>query len=216
MSPKASGSPAVEPGRRRAHRARLQPRPRLLQRARRDQARPGALLRVGRRRHRAGAAGAAVHAAPVPGRRRRREGAPEAAAARSPDWVETVQIFFPAGRAPPTSLCVTEPRRRRLGGADVDRRVPPVEHPPRRHRAPRRVAHRPRPDARLRLRDRAAGRPRRPRGARRASASSATPRPAAAAGCTSTCASSRAGGSPTCAGRPSRSLTRSSAGCPTW
>ena len=52
-------------------------------------------------------------------------------------------------------------RPRRLGGADVDLRLPPLAVAPRRRRAPRRAADRPRPDARHRLgrrrRDRARG-----------------------------------------------------------
>ena len=78
-----------------------------------------------------------------------------------------------------------------LGGADVDRRVPPVELPPRRHRAARRVAHRPRPDAGVPVRHGAAGGPRGARGARRARRRPAGRRPPAARGCTSTSASSR-------------------------
>ena len=57
--------------------------------------------------------------------------------------------------------------QRHLGGADVDGRVPSLELPPRRRRAPRRVADRPRPDARLPVRPRAPRRPHRPRGPRR-------------------------------------------------
>ena len=50
-------------------------------------------------------------------------------------------------------------RTRHLGRADVDRRVPPVEQPPGRHREARRVAHRPRPDARVPARPGARGGP---------------------------------------------------------
>ena len=87
--------------------------------------------------------------------------------AGAPPWLETVSCTSRASTAPPTS-CVSPSSRRDLGGADVDRRVPSVEQPSRRHREAGRVAHRPRPRAGVRLRDRAAGRPRRPRGARRA------------------------------------------------
>ena len=79
------------------------------------------------------------------------------------------QKRVPAGRAAlardgAAALPALEPHRRRavrdrarrgdLGGADVDGGVPPLEQPPRRHREARRVAHRPRPDAAVRLRQR--------------------------------------------------------------
>ena len=104
---------------------------------RRDQARPRRLLPARRRRHRPRAARAAVHAAPLPDGRGRREGAPEAGAARARrrGW----------RRCGCTSRATAARRRavrhragqRDLGGADVDRRVPPLELPPRRHRAAR-------------------------------------------------------------------------------
>ena len=87
-----------------------------------------------------------------PDGRRRREGPPEAAARRS----------AALGRDRARALPALQPHRRRavrhrarqchLGGADVDRRVPPLELPSGRHREARRVADRPRPDAGVRLR----------------------------------------------------------------
>ena len=151
---------------------------------------------VRRRRHRQRPVRAAVHAAPVPQGAGRRQGAPEAAPGRR----------AALGRDGPAALPALEPHRRRavrhrarqrdLGGADVDRRVPPLEQPPRGHREARRVADRPRPRAAVGLRAGPAGRPRRPRGARRARRRSASPRPAAARGCTST-----SGSRPTTASR---------------
>ena len=87
--------------------------------------------------------------------------------AGAPPWVETVQLHFPRWNRTADELCVTELGQRDLGGADVDRRVPPLEQPARGHREAGRVAHRPRPGAVVRLRRGAAGRGRRPRGARR-------------------------------------------------
>ena len=120
------------------------------------------------RRHRQRPARAALHAAPLPHRRERREGAPEAAAGRC-----AAVDGDGAGALPPL-----EPDRRRavrhrdrpggLGRADVDGRVPPVEQPEGGHREARRVADRPRPGRRVRLRHGAPGRPRDARGARRA------------------------------------------------
>ena len=92
----------------------------------------------------------------------------------------------------------------------------PVELPAGRRRAARRVAHRPRPDARVPARPtvrRVAARRR-----TRCSTSSARsdgPRRRAARGCTSTCASSRPTASATCAGRRWPSPARSSAAPPT-
>ena len=63
----------------------------------------------------------------------------------APPWVETVRLHFPRYNRYADELCVTELAQRDLGGADVDRRVPPLELPPRRHREARRVADRPRP-----------------------------------------------------------------------
>ncbi len=62
----------------------------------------------------------------------------------APDWVETVEVRFPSGRTA-DELCVTHAGDGGLGGADVHRGVPPVALAPRGHRAPGRVAHRPRP-----------------------------------------------------------------------
>ena len=86
----------------------------------------------------------------------------------APPWIETVRLHFPRYGQHADELCVTELAQVHLGGADVDRRVPPVELPPGRHRAARRVAHRPRPHARLPARAGAPHRRRRARGARRA------------------------------------------------
>ena len=88
--------------------------------------------------------------------------------AGAPPWVETVRLHFPRWDRTADELCVTELAACHLGGADVHRRVPPLEQPACGHREARRVAHRPRPRARVRLRPGAAGRPRRARGARRA------------------------------------------------
>ncbi len=99
---------------------------------------------------------------------RRREGPPEAP---SPGGARL-------GRDRPRPLPPLWPPRRRavrdragqrdLGRADVDGRVPPLELAPRRRRAPRRVADRHRPDARLPASTGQAGGPRGPRGAGRA------------------------------------------------
>ena len=108
-------------------------------------------------------------------------------------------------------------RRRppRLGGQPRGDRLQPLAGPPRRPRPPRRAAGRPRPDAGVELR----------RGARRwrwssarrspTTACSASRRPRARAGSTSTCGSSRSGTSPRCAGRRWRWRARSS-GAPSW
>ena len=85
----------------------------------------------------------------------------------APPWVETVRVDFPV-RTPCRRAVRDRAGQCHLGGADVHRRVPPVELPARGHRAPGRVADRPRPHARVRLRHGAPGRARRPRGARRA------------------------------------------------
>ena len=115
--------------------------------ARRDQARPRQLLPVGRRRHRAGAARAAVHAAPLPRGRRRREDLPEAAAQGRARLGRDGRGQLPV-RTHRRRAVRHRARRRRLGGADVDGRVPPVAHPPGRRRAAGRAAHRPRSAAR--------------------------------------------------------------------
>ena len=65
----------------------------------------------------------------------------------APPWVETVRVHFPVRPARRRAVR-HRAGQRDLGGADVHRRVPPVELPPGRHRAPGRVADRPRPDAR--------------------------------------------------------------------
>ena len=82
----------------------LEPRPRLLLRPRGDQARPGPLLPERRRRDRAGAARAAVHAAPLPEGGRRREGPPEADTRRGAGLAgDRPRSTFPASAAQPTS-----------------------------------------------------------------------------------------------------------------
>ena len=134
---------------------------------------------------------AAVHAAPVPEGAGRQEGAPEAAAGRRARL----------GRDRAAALPALEPHRRRavrdrarvgdLGGADVDGRVPPVEQPARRHREARRVAHRPRPRPHeCDYAHGAAGRRTWSTRSSTSSARSASRRPPAARGCTSTCGSS--------------------------
>ena len=153
---------------------------------------------------------AAVHAAPLPERRRRRQGPSEA------DPVGRARVgrdragHVPPLRAPRRRAVRDRARQRDLGRADVDGRVSPVELAARRRRAPRRVADRHRPDARVRFRHRPARGARGPRGARRARAPSAGPRPPAATGCTSTSGSSRGGASARSARRRWRSPARSS------
>ena len=151
-----------------AHGAHLQPRPRLLPGPRRHQARPGRVLPGGRTGDRERAAGAAVHAAPVPQGRRRRQGPPEAGARRCPAVARDGAGVLPPLRAARRRAVRDRAGPGDLGRADVDRRVPPVELASGPRRAARRVAHRPRPDARLPARPGAPGRPRRARGARRA------------------------------------------------
>ena len=82
----------------------------------------------------------------------RREGAPEAAPARRAAMGRDGAGDVPAVRPDRRRAVRHRARQRDLGGADVDGGVPPLELPPGRHREARRVAHRPRPDARLRLR----------------------------------------------------------------
>jgi DNA primase len=133
----------------------LQPRSCLLRRARRDQARPRALLRVRRapgivnalrerpcmlHRFPDGVDGPKVHQKRLP------RGAPP--------WVETVRLHFPRYGLHADELMRDQGRRCDLGGPDVHGRVPPVEQPAGRHREAGRVAHRPRPDARRSLRAR--------------------------------------------------------------
>ena len=99
--------------------------------------------------HRQRPAGAAVHAAPLPDRGERREGPSEAGAGRRAAVAGDRARPLPALRPARRRAVRDRAGRRDLGGADVDRRVPPVELPARRRREARRVAHRPRPDARL-------------------------------------------------------------------
>ncbi len=153
------------------------------------EARPGRVLPRGRARHRERPPRATVHAAPVPEGHRRRQGPPEAGAGRRP-----AVAGDRAGALPPL-----RPARRRavrdragpgdLGRADVHRRVPPVELATGRRRAAGRVAHRPRPDARLPAGPGPPRRPRRPRGARRAGCRRLAQDVRRATACTSTSAS---------------------------
>ena len=173
------------------------------------------LLPLGRRRHRQRAARAAVHAAPLPRRRLRRQGAPEAAAPRCAAVGRDGAAALPPLR-PARRRAVRHPaRRRRLGRADVHRRVPPVEQPPGRHREARRVAHRPRPDAGRPLLAACGGPRTSPTRCSTSSAPSAGRRPAGGTGCTSTCGSGPTTGSVTCAERRWPSRGRSSAASPT-
>ncbi len=122
---------------------------------------------------------------------------------------------LPALRAARRRAVRDPARRRRLGRADEHRRVPPVEQPPGRHREARRVAHRPRPDARRAVLPRAPSGP----GRRTRSSTSSAPRGgrrrAAVTGCTSTCASAPTTASAMSAAPPWPSPERSSAGCRT-
>ena len=86
----------------------------------------------------------------------------------APPWLETVRVHFPRYGLHADELCVTE-----LADVIWAVQMSTVEfHPWNSRRADvgeaRRVAHRPRSDARLPVRHRAPRRPRRPRGARRA------------------------------------------------
>ena len=109
-----------------------------------------------------------MHVAPLPHRHQRREGSPEACALRRAAVARHRAAALPALRPARRRAVRDRARRGDLGRADVDRRVPPVELPPGRHREARRVADRSRPDAGLPVRHGATSRPRRPRGARRA------------------------------------------------
>ena len=83
----------------RAHRPDLQPRPGLLPGHRGDEARPRPLLPGRRTGDRQRAAGAAVHAAPLPEGRERGEGAPEAGARRRAAVARDRAAPLPALRA---------------------------------------------------------------------------------------------------------------------
>ena len=197
---------------RRAHGADLQPRPRLLPGDRRDQARPRPLLPRGRRRAsstRCASGRACCTASPtgVSGEKVHQKRVP----AGAPPWLETVRVHFPRYGRHADELCVTELADGDLGGADVDGRVPPVELPAGRHRAARRVAHRPRPDARLPARPGAPGRPRRARGARRARRGRLAEDVGRQGPARLRAHRAARGASPTCAGPRWRSPARSSA-----
>ena len=130
----------------------------------------------------------------------------------APPWVETVQVYFPRYKPARRRTVRHRAGQRDLGGADVDRGVPPVELPPGRHREARRVADRPGPDAGLRVRHASGGSRTSRTRCSTSSAPSAGRRPPAARACTSTCGSSRAGASPTSAAPPWPSPARWSAG----
>ena len=107
------------------------------------------------------------------------------------------------------------PRARGLGGAARHDRVPPVAGAALRCGLSRRAAHRPGSPAGHRLRRRGRRWPARSRGCWTSWAGSASRRPPAVAGCTSTSGSLHSGRSPRCGGRRSRSAGRSSAAGPT-
>ena len=201
--------------RRRAHGADQQPRPGLLSRARRDQARSGASTTW-----RSATASCARCAS---GR---------ACCTATPTGVGGEKIYQkrlprarPTGCRPRGAVPVRPDRRRavrhgarqrHLGGADVDRRVPSLALAPRGHRAARTSC------ASTSTRSRAPGsrRPSRsPRSCTRCSTNSARSagrRRQAARACTSTCASSRASASARCAAPRWPSPARSSGARRTW
>ena len=84
------------------------PGPGVLPGPRRDQAQPGPLLHLGRRWHRARAARATLHDAPVPsgvtGEKIHQKRVPPGA----PPWLETVRVHFPRYGRHADELCVTE------------------------------------------------------------------------------------------------------------
>ena len=134
--------------------------------------------------------------------------------AGAPSWLETVRVHFPRYGLHADELCVTE-----LAHVIWAVQMSTVEfHPWNSRRADvettRRVAHRPRPDARAARWTRCGGWPMSPTKCSTSWAPSAGRRPLVARGCTSTCASSRRSGSTTSAPRPWRSPARSS-GAPT-
>ena len=131
----------------------------------------------------------------------------------APDYVETARIEFPSGRHA-DEVCPTELAVVAWAAPDGHDHLPPVAGAPRRRRPSRRAAPRPRPAAGHRLRRRRPGRRRGARAAGRARLHRLSRRPRAAAACTSTCGSSRAGRSPTSATPRSPSGASSSGGCP--
>ena len=164
--------------------------------------------------HRARAARAAVHAAPLPARRRRREGPPEAAARRGARRGSRPSASTSRSGRHADELCVTE-----LASVIWAVQMSTVEFHPwnsrrGRRRAARRVAHRPRSDAEVRLRRRCGASPTSSTRCSTSSAPWAGRRPRAATACTSTSGSSRAGASATSAAPRSRSRARSSAASP--
>ena len=209
--------------------AGVEPRPRDLPRhgahGRDHQARRRRVLPRGRRWHHACARAAADHARALaqgraPGHRpvdaregRRRRVLPEARSARRSGLPPDRAHRVPVGAARRRDL-PDRGGRGRLGGPDGHDHLPSVAGARQRRGPSGRAAHRPGPAAGHGLRRRrAGGRPRRAC-SWRTSATPGSRRPPAAAGCTSTCASSRAGRSPTSATRRSRSGASWSAAFP--
>ncbi len=139
----------------------------LLSGVRRHQAGSGRLLPFGRTGDRQRAVRAAVHAASLSEGARRRQGAPEASSGRGATVGRDGATVLSALESDGGRTLRDRTGQRDLGRSDVHRRVPPLEQPSDRHREAGRMADRSRPGSCLRLRDGSAGRPRRPRGARR-------------------------------------------------
>ncbi len=157
---------ALELDGRRPHRPRVQPGQGLLPAARLHQGRPGPLLPERRRRHPARAARPAHHPGALPRRRGGRVVLPEAGP-EEPARLDSHRPHLLPQRPPRRRDLPDRDRRRRLGGEPRLPDLPPLAGAPRRHRAPGRTAHRPRPPAGHRLRGRGARRPGAARGARR-------------------------------------------------
>jgi hypothetical protein len=178
-----------------------------------DQTRPGELLPRGRRRHRPGAARAAVHAAPVPRGAGRREGPPEADPARGARrGCRPCGCTSPAGTAPPTSCaspssdrssgrCRCRPWSSIRGTSGAPMSIAPTSGGSTSTRCPR-------PGSTGCASSRGSS-------ARCLTSwgSSVSRRLRAATGCTSTSGSCPSGSSATSAGRPSPSPARWSGGC---
>ena len=130
----------------------------------------------------------------------------------APEWLETATVTFPSGRSA-TELCPVDAAHlvwaANLGNIDFN----PWPSRRARPRAPRRAAHRPRPDAGRSMERGARRRNVRQGRARRARAASAGRRPAARAESTSTCGSRPTSASSRCAAQRSRSPARWSAAC---
>ncbi len=110
----------------------------------------------------------------------------------APPYVESAAVTFPSGRTA-DEVCPTEIAVPAWAAQMGTHHLPPVAGPARRHRPPRRAAHRPRPAAGHRLRGRRPGRAGRPRPARRARHDGLPQDRRATGACTSTCGSSRGG-----------------------